>query len=113
MGKPNPQDIATAKEVKELLSKKIHIISCLMFGSRARGTATWDSDLDLYIEVESLTKEQEDYIDDVAFEMSLDKGFVISPFIVTKDNLKNPLFLQSLFYNKIKSEGISIWQLII
>ena len=45
MGKPNPQDIATAKEVKELLSKKIHIISCLMFGSRAREPQR-DSDLD-------------------------------------------------------------------
>jgi predicted nucleotidyltransferase len=102
MGNPTQQDLDTAKEVKKLLSNKIPIVSFRMYGSRARGTATWDSDLDLYIEVDSLTKEEEDFIDEIAFEVSLNKGIVISLFVVTKENLNNPLFLHSPLFKNIK-----------
>lgn len=50
-------DYEIAKELKERLSEFVSIIDFKVFGSRARGDADEYSDMDVFIEVESINKE--------------------------------------------------------
>ena len=73
------KDYEIAKELKEKLSKIVHLVDFRVFGSRARGNQDEYSDMDVFIEVESLGKELEERLHDVAweigFEYFISRGF--------------------------------------
>jgi len=48
------KDRDIALRIKEELSRQVALVDVRVFGSRARGTADAGSDLDLFIEVESM-----------------------------------------------------------
>jgi len=52
-----------------------------MFGSRVRGEATPESDLDVYLVVTELTPAQRRWIDEIAWEVGFDKDRVISTLV--------------------------------
>ena len=58
-------------KLKEELNKNIKIIDYCVFGSKARGDDTEDSDIDVMIEVEDYTHEIESLIDDIIFAFIL------------------------------------------
>ncbi len=57
--------------LKEVLMEKFKVLDFCVFGSRARGDITPDSDIDVMIEIENYTPEIESAIDDLVFEINL------------------------------------------
>jgi predicted nucleotidyltransferase len=102
------RDIEIAREMKETLSKQFTIFDFRLFGSRAKGNAMWDSDLDLYIEVEALDPNQRRLIHDLAWEIGSRSDIVISPIVITRNQLENTPFRATPIYQVIKQEGIMI-----
>lgn len=97
------RDARIARKVKRRLSEITPVRRVVVYGSRARGNPTKYSDLDLYIELEtnvdpSLRKK----IREVAWEVSLDSGVVITT-LVASDRLKGQPILKA-----IKAEGITV-----
>jgi predicted nucleotidyltransferase len=108
MGQSTANDLEIAKEVKKRLIKVIDILDFRFFGSRARGKADWDSDLDLYIETDVLDKSKYNLIQDITWEVGFDNDIVISPIIVSKDQLESTVFRATPIYQAIQTEGITI-----
>ena len=50
------RDVEIARQLKERLSEVASLIDFRVFGSRARGDDDEDSDMDVFIEVESLNR---------------------------------------------------------
>jgi predicted nucleotidyltransferase len=74
----------------------------VVYGSRTQGDAAPDSDLDLYIEGPVVTPELRRKINEIAWEVSLETGVVISALIYSKQLAGQPIL------KAIETDGISI-----
>ncbi|MBF0103477.1 MAG: nucleotidyltransferase domain-containing protein [Desulfobacterales bacterium] len=91
---------------KTLLSKNVPLHRLILFGSRARGDAAKDSDMDVAIIIDdNSVKPYQDIIDDNSWESGFEYGIVISPVTFTYDK-----WIQKLepIIKNIKREGIEI-----
>lgn len=79
-----------------------------MFGSRARGDWQEDSDLDVFIEVPDLDAILRRKISEIAWEISLEDGVVISTFVATSDALVESPLAANPILRVIQSEGIAV-----
>jgi predicted nucleotidyltransferase len=91
-----------------LMKKKIKINRVVLFGSRARGDAEPDSDMDVLVIVNDLTEEMEDYISECAWEAGFERGIVLVPVVFSRNDWENGPERYSLLAEVIKSEGVSL-----
>ena len=56
-----------------------------LFGSRARGEGRDDSDLDVLVVIQGLSRGERNQVIDDAADLTLDTGLVLSPFVVDAD----------------------------
>lgn len=102
------KDYETAKELKKRLSEVVNLIDFKVFGSRARGEADEYSDMDIFIEVESLDKELKEKISNITWEIGFENLIVISPLIFTRDEIENSPLRASPIVKNIAEEGVAV-----
>ena len=102
------KDRGVALELKNRLAGFVQLVDFSVFGSRARGDAMEDSDMDVFIEVENLDKDLKERVQDAAWEVGFENFMVISPLIFTRDELENSPLRSSPIVRVIKEEGSQI-----
>jgi predicted nucleotidyltransferase len=99
-------------KVARLLKKRIQTIApvrrMIVFGSRARGDATRESDLDVFIELSELTPTIRTEIYHIAWEVGFDNGLVIFPLLTSTPLLLNSLLSANPILNLIEKEGVAV-----
>jgi len=97
------KDARIARKVKRRLLEIASVKQLVVYGSRARGNPTKYSDLDLYIELDAkVSPELRRKIREIAWEVSLDSGVVIST-LVASERLRGQPILKA-----IQKEGIAV-----
>ena len=94
------------KKVKDLLGDRVKKI--ILYGSYARGDYNKNSDVDLMILTDLNPEEIEKYrdeISDIAFDIELDNGVVISPVIKNIDKYNARINIVP-FYKNVQREGV-------
>ena len=104
----SPHDRFLAEELKNLLIAKTSIVDFRVFGSRARGDADDDSDLDIFIEVEDLDREVKRNLSDIVWDYSIDNGVVISPLFFSRNEVEGTPMRSSFILESIMNEGVRI-----
>lgn len=101
-------DRRVALTLKRRLAEIGQPIDFRVFGSRARGNATWESDLDIFIELEAASPTTRRRIEDLAWEVGFAVDVVISPFVVTREQLEVGPVGASPLVREIMSEGVAL-----
>ena len=101
-------DLRIAEQLKERLSCVVPIVDFRIFGSRVRGSVGPDSDMDVFLEVESLDREAKERLSDIAWEVGFENHLVISLLIFTRDEIENSALRSSPIVAAIAEEGVRI-----
>lgn len=102
------QDRRIAEELRQRLSEVVALVDFFVFGSRAHGDADEYSDLNVFMEVESINRESREKIFDVTWEIGFNNYLVISPLVVTREELENSPFRSAPIVRSIFEEGVRL-----
>jgi predicted nucleotidyltransferase len=94
------------RELRSRLGEKL--IEVKLFGSKARGEDTKESDIDVLVVVSEATVQIEDSILDIAFDLNLKHEVYISPRVVDPAILSDPVWKITPFLQNISREGIPL-----
>lgn len=102
------RDLEIVEKFRDLVSQKVKVHELRVFGSRARGDAVAESDLDVLIVVNHLDHSIERYISDCAWEAGFPEDIVVMPVAISINAIKNSPIRKSVFIRKIYHEGIAV-----
>jgi len=102
------KDLRVIEKFKLLVSQKVKVLELRVFGSRARGDASPESDLDVLIVVDHLDHSLEKYISNCAWEAGFPEDIIIMPIAISIDTLKNSPIRESVFIKNIYREGVAV-----
>jgi predicted nucleotidyltransferase len=103
------QEAEILKQLKAKLLKRLPLSRLVLFGSRARGDADPDSDLDVLVILNTpVSREVEDYVNDCAWEVGLEQGIVVVPVTVSRLDWEEGLLSSSLLAIAVRQEGITV-----
>jgi predicted nucleotidyltransferase len=103
------KDIQIARKFKSLLQNKVKLHQTILFGSRARGDADSESDMDILVVLaEPRTPENRDIVSDCAWQVGFDAGVVVVPIVVSRNDWENGPERASLLAIAVREEGVPI-----
>ena len=79
------QEHSTVQHFQTLLRQRFEPLDMRVFGSRARGEAAADSDLDVLVIVETLDAATDRYVSECAWEAGFDAGIIVAPLVYSRD----------------------------
>lgn len=87
-----------------------HIKKIIVFGSRARGEESPDSDLDVAVLVDTKTAKIEKELDDVAYQVMWDYDFqpIISLKVFSESSFISAVERGFSFYRNVNREGLPV-----
>lgn len=80
----NDNEEKAVLKLKEVLTERFKLLDFRVFGSKARGEALPDSDIDVMIKIDEYSPEIESAIDDLVYELNLSYDCFISVIIFSK-----------------------------
>ena len=103
----SPKEKQALAALRSELQDKYQIVDVKVFGSKARGTDTVESDLDVMIVLEDLSPAIESEIDDLIFEINIEYSCLITALFFGREELERGPLTESPVYKKILQEGIA------
>ena len=99
-------DRQIVREFQRRLAAVVSVLDLRVFGSRARGDAAPDSDLDVFIEVTTLTPELRQRISEIAWEVGFEMERIISTVVTTRSELQHGAMGANPLVLNVEREGI-------
>jgi predicted nucleotidyltransferase len=105
-----PRDAAAVEEFVRRLRSVLgeNLVELKLFGSKATGKDQPDSDIDVLVAVEKNGVDVEDTVLDIAFETNLKHDVYISPRVIDRATLADPVWKITPFLKAIAEEGIPL-----
>jgi len=86
------------------------VLSITLYGSQARGEASTESDIDLFIVVRHDTPALRQALIDLAWQVQFEYDIVISDIIRSVEQLDRMQVKRFPYYQSIEREGIVLWK---
>ncbi len=102
------KDKRVVEQFKHVLEQKIKVHEVRVFGSRARGEASEESDFDVLVVVDSLNHTIDKEISECAWEVGFSNDVVIVPLPISIHTLKNTPIRESVFIRNVFRDGITV-----
>ena len=101
------EDRKIFKEFTDRVHERFSDARVWAFGSRARGTATWESDFDMLIVLSEVDQTIDRWIRNIAWEVGFENARVITTILLDKVQFENGPMSESAIVDNILREGIS------
>jgi predicted nucleotidyltransferase len=85
-----------------------NLVEVKLFGSKATGRDQPDSDIDVLVVVDQGDVETEDQVLDIAFNVNLKHEVYISPRVIDRSILADPVWSITPFLRAVAKEGIPL-----
>ncbi len=103
------RDEEIARRLKAtLVAAGIPVLDLLVFGSRARGTAGPDSDMDVCLILGDTAAATLSEVGRIAREVGFEEGVVTTTVEFTRDQIEGSPLRASPFVRAVRSEGVAI-----
>ena len=102
------EEKAALDELKRVLREQHGVNSVMVYGSKARGDDTPDSDIDVMIVLDEYTRQIEAAVDETVYEINLAHDCLISVVIFGRRELEEGPLGESPLYKRILAEGVSL-----
>ncbi len=93
---------------QKLLENDIPVRELIVFGSRARGEANPDSDLDVLVLVDWTSPESESLVSHCAWEVGFEADIIIQSVVLTYQQAREGPEKSSLLMLAVEKEGVSV-----
>ena len=102
-------DLQFAEHLKHaLIEHNVPLYKTIVFGSRARGDAQPDSDLDVLVLVDHITPALRKTISRCAWEVGFEAGVLIQAVVMTREEAEHGPEQSSLLMLAVREEGIPV-----
>jgi predicted nucleotidyltransferase len=105
----SPVERLVMDRLKAFLARRLTVCRMVVFGSRARGCAGPESDMDVLVVLEGgAGDEAKDYVSECAWEAGFDHGIVVVPVVFTRDEWENGPERYSLLAQAVSADGVPV-----
>ncbi len=100
---------AVLDSFKALVTQRLRLHQMILFGSRARGDADPESDMDVLVVLdEPADLALRKFVSDCAWRAGFDEGIVVAPVVFGRDEWHNGPERHSLFARAVRAEGLPV-----
>lgn len=96
------------ESLKNMISSKYNLCEFILYGSKATGSDTEESDIDIMVELEEEGRDVRWDIYNMTAEVNMDFGCVISPILFSRRELEDGPMEESPIYKRVIKEGVRI-----
>ncbi|MBI5197686.1 MAG: nucleotidyltransferase domain-containing protein [Nitrospirae bacterium] len=105
----NELEKTVLNKFKSLLLDRVVVHKLILFGSRARGDADRDSDMDVVVVLNDGSSERDfDSVSECAWEAGFESGIVVVPVVYTREECENSPERSSLLAQAVVMEGVTL-----
>ncbi len=106
----NTLERAILDDFRRRVSERLALHQLILFGSRARGDADPDSDMDVLVVLEDPVESGADaYVSHCAWEAGFEHGVIVSPVVFSRSEWEEGPERDSLLALAVRKEGIPVW----
>ena len=95
------------REFKQAVDAKYPVSDMRLFGSNARGDATGESDIDIFLQIADLTTDIEQDVYNMAYELELKYDCVIDVILLSDATVRNHADYLPIYRNILR-EGVRL-----
>lgn len=104
----NIEDQRILRELATRIRERFHRARLWAYGSRAQGTAEWDSDFDVCIVLDRVDQEIDRWIRDKAWEVGFGNSCVITTVVMDEEEFERGPMSESTLVRNILHEGVMV-----
>jgi predicted nucleotidyltransferase len=105
----NTRDIEIMRRFKEDLVRSLPVRAVYVIGSRARGDADMESDLDVVVVIDGeMNRRIRNFISECAWEAGFESGVIVVPVVYSQSEWEFESRGRSLLVRAVEREGIAV-----